>query len=186
MIVKNIDSATLKKWLENNEAILIDVREPAEHEAKKIDGANLIPLAKICKNSLPQYKNKKLVLHCASGKRSSNACQKLLSEDPNLEVYNLEGGILAWIAQGYEIKTSGKFFLPLDRQVQLTIGLGVVIGSVLGYLVNPKFFLLSGFFGAGLIFAGLSGCCALAILLAKMPWNKGSQKVNFCSINTTK
>ena len=185
MTVKNIDAKTLKKWLENNEAIVVDVREPAEHDAEKISGSNLLPLAKVCKSSLPKY-DKKLVLHCRSGKRSASACQKLIGEDSNLEIYNLEGGISAWSAQGYEIETSGKFFLPLDRQVQLTIGLGVFVGSILGYLVSPVFFLLSGFFGAGLVFAGLSGYCGLAILMAKMPWNKGYQKIssrlNICKI----
>jgi hypothetical protein len=68
--------------------------------------------------------------------------------------------------------------------VQLTIGLGVFVGSILGYLVSPVFFLLSGFFGAGLMFAGLSGYCGLAILMTKMPWNKGYQKINSCSIST--
>jgi len=183
MTVKNIDAKTLKKWLENNEAIVVDVREPAEHEAEKISGSNLLPLAKVCKSSLPKYENKKLVLHCRSGKRSASACQKLLDEDSNLEIYNLEGGISAWSAEGCKIETSGKFFLPLDRQVQLTIGLGVFVGSILGYLVNPVFFLLSGFFGAGLMFAGLSGYCGLAILMAKMPWNKGCQKISSCSIS---
>lgn len=184
MTVKNIDAKTLKKWLENNEAIVVDVREPAEHEAEKISGSNLLPLAKVCKSSLPKYENKKLVLHCRSGKRSASACQKLFDEDSNLEIYNLEGGISAWSAQGCEIETSGKFFLPLDRQVQLTIGLGVFVGSILGYLVSPSFFLLCGFFGSGLIFAGLSGYCGLAILMAKMPWNKGCQKISSCSIST--
>ncbi len=100
MTVKNIDAKTLKKWLENNEAIVVDVREPAEHEAEKISGSNLLPLAKVCKSSLPKYENKKLVLHCRSGKRSASACQKLLGEDSNLEIYNLEGGISAWSAEG--------------------------------------------------------------------------------------
>lgn len=182
MSVKNINSKTLKKWLENNEAIVVDVREPAEHEAEKIFGSNLLPLASVCKSALPSCENKKLVLHCRSGKRSSSACQKLIGEDPNLEIYNLEGGISAWSAEGCETKTSGKFFLSLDRQVQLTIGSGVLIGSALGYLISPIFFLFSGFFGAGLIFAGLSGYCGLAILMAKMPWNKGCQKISSCSI----
>jgi hypothetical protein len=57
-----------------------------------------------------------------------------------------------------------------------------LIGSVLGYFVSPKFFLLSGFFGAGLTFAGLSGTCGLAIFMAKMPWNKGSKNATSCSI----
>lgn len=182
MSVKNIDAKTLKRWLENDEAVVVDVREAAEHEAEKICGSNLLPLANVCKSSLPYHENKKLVLHCRGGKRSLSACQKLISEDPTIEIYNLEGGISAWSSEGYEIKTSGKFFLSLDRQVQLTIGLGVLSANILGYFISPIFLLLSGFFGAGLIFAALSGYCGLAIFMAKMPWNKGSQKTSFCSI----
>ncbi len=181
MTIKNIDAKTLKKWLESNEAVVVDVREPMEHKAEKISGSNLLPLANVRKSSLPQCQNKKLVIHCKSGKRSQMACQKLLSEDPNLEIYNLEGGISAWSAAGYDAQNSGKFFLPLDRQVQLTIGLGVFLGSVLGYFVNTNFFLLSGFFGAGLIFAGLSGYCGLAVFMAKMPWNQGKQQGASCT-----
>ena len=180
MTIKNINSHTLKKWIESNEVIIIDVREPAEHEAAKISEANLLPLAAICKKSLPQYFGKKLVIHCHSGKRSQAACNKLLQEDSNLEIYNLEGGISAWIKSGFAIKNSEKKFLPLDQQVQLAIGFGVFVGSILGYYCNPKFFALSGFFGAGLIFAGLSGYCGLAVLMAKMPWNKSSKKDISC------
>jgi hypothetical protein len=48
----------------------------------------------------------------------------------------------------------------------------VLIGVVLGFVVSPWFFALSGFVGAGLTFAGLSGTCAMASLLAVMPWNR--------------
>ena len=96
MSVKNIDCATLKKWLKNDEAVLIDVRELAEYQESKIDQAHLIPLGEIFINSLPDFKNKKLVLHCRSGKRSLTAGAKLLEENPKLEIYNLEGGIIAW------------------------------------------------------------------------------------------
>ena len=172
MTIKNIDSATLKKWLESGEALLVDVREPAENAANKIEGSHLVPLANVSKKNLPQFGDKKLVIHCASGKRSQSACAKLLAEDQNLEIFNLEGGISAWNASGNQVKSSGKFFLPLDRQVQLTIGVGVLSGSLLGYFVDPAFFILSGFFGAGLCFAAATGCCGLALVLAKMPWNK--------------
>ena len=96
MSVTNIDCATLKKWLKNDEAVLIDVRELAEYQESKIDQAHLIPLGEISINSLPDFKNKKLVLHCRSGKRSLTAGAKLLEENPKLEIYNLEGGIIAW------------------------------------------------------------------------------------------
>ncbi len=172
MPLKTVDAKTLKNWLDNSQAVLIDVREPAEHSAESIKGAKLLPLGGIKKSALPDCAGKKLVIHCRKGGRGGSACEKLLAEDPELEIYNLEGGIEAWRSVGLAVKSSGKAFLPLDRQVQLIIGISVLAGSVLGYFVNPLFFLLTGFFGAGLTFAGLTGFCGLALLMAKMPWNQ--------------
>jgi len=42
----------------------------------------------------------------------------------------------------------------------------------LGALVHPGFYALSAFVGAGLLFAGLTDWCGMAMLLAKMPWNR--------------
>ena len=182
MPFKTIDANTLKNWMDKGEVVLVDVREPAEHKAENIPAAKLIPLSSVCKQALPGTAGKKLVIHCKAGKRGGMACEKLMAEDPNLEVYNLEGGISAWVQAGYAVKTSGKFFLPLDRQVQLTIGLGLLLSVALGYGVHPGFFLLAGFFGLGLTFAGLTGTCGLAMLLAKMPWNRSSSTMNFCTV----
>jgi rhodanese-related sulfurtransferase len=182
MSVKNIDSQTLKKWLENDEAVLVDVREPSEHAAKNIKQANLIPLAQICSAKLPEIKNKKLVIHCHSGKRSQMACEKLLKENEDLEIYNLEGGISAFENSGCAVNSSGKNFLPLDRQVQLIIGLTVLISSILAIFINVKFAIISAFFGAGLAFSGLTGFCGLALLVARCPWNK-CQKTTSCKIS---
>ncbi len=172
MPIRTVDAKTLKTWLDSNEAVLVDVREPAEHSAENIAGATLVPLSTISQKTLPPCVGKKLVIHCKKGARGGAACEKLLAEDPSLEIYNLAGGINAWADAGLSIKTSDRFFLPLDRQVQLTIGLGLLSASILGYLFTPLFFLLTGFFGAGLTFAGLTGFCGLAVLMAKMPWNQ--------------
>ena len=96
MTIKNINSATLKKWIDKDEAIIIDVREPAEYEEKSIENSILIPLKTLEKSLIPAHEGKKIVIHCRSGKRSLFACEKLLDEDENLELYNLEGGILDW------------------------------------------------------------------------------------------
>lgn len=122
---------------------------------------------------MPEYKGKKLVVHYQSGTRSTKAAEKLLKENPELEIYNLEGGIAAWHEAGYEINGSGRF-LPLGRQIQLAIGIAVLTGTLLGYNFSSSFLLIPGFFGLGLIFAGLTGYCGLAMLMARMPWNKGN------------
>ncbi|WP_259461660.1 DUF2892 domain-containing protein, partial [Enterobacter sp. R1(2018)] len=56
--------------------------------------------------------------------------------------------------------------------VQIAAGTLVLVGVLLGYTLHPDFFLLSGFVGAGLLFAGVSGFCGMARLLAVMPWNR--------------
>lgn len=96
MPIHSVDAATLKRWIENGEAVLVDVREPSEHQAQNIACATLVPLANVTKDKLPNHTGKKLVIHCKAGGRSMSACQKLLKEDPSLDLYNLEGGIGAW------------------------------------------------------------------------------------------
>ncbi len=182
MPIHTVDAATLKRWMDAGEALVVDVREPAEHAAGKIDGATLLPLGTLTKSSLPCCDGKKLVFHCRSGKRSVSACEKLRAEDPDLEVYTLEGGISAWSAAGHAVAVLRKFPLPLDRQVQLAIGLILIIGSVLGAVFSPAWFLLTGFIGAGLTLAGITGFCGLAMVMAKMPWNHRAAGVTRCSM----
>jgi len=55
-----------------------------------------MPVATVTRDKLAKLGNKKFILHCRSGGRSRRICQSLLTEDPMLEVYNLEGGITAW------------------------------------------------------------------------------------------
>jgi len=172
MPIKTVDAATLKRWIEAGEAVVVDVREPGEHAAENIEGAHLVPLGGLTKAAIPSCEGKKLVVHCGLGKRGGKACEKLLAEDPHLDIYNLEGGLSAWKAAGYPIMHSGKFFLPLDRQVQLTIGILLIMGSLLGYFWSPAWFLLTGMIGLGLSAAALTGVCGLTMLMAKMPWNQ--------------
>lgn len=87
---------TLKEWLSSNDAVLVDVREQAEWDAGHLAGATLLPLATVSAASLPSASGKKLVIYCRSGRRSQTACEIVYSQNPRLDVYNLEGGILAW------------------------------------------------------------------------------------------
>jgi hypothetical protein len=64
--------------------------------------------------------------------------------------------------------------MEIMRQVQISAGSLVVIGVLMGALVHPAFYALSAFVGAGLVFAGVSGFCGMARLLALMPWNRRS------------
>ncbi|HCX20948.1 MAG: NADH oxidase [Flammeovirgaceae bacterium] len=94
--MKEINVKELKEWMDSGEDFqLIDVREPNEFEVAEI-GGELIPLATIPDNADKIAKDKKVVVHCRSGKRSANAIQFLEQQHGFDNLYNLEGGILAW------------------------------------------------------------------------------------------
>ena len=57
--------------------------------------------------------------------------------------------------------------------MRIAAGAIVVTGALLAQFVNPAFIWLSGFIGAGLLFAGLTDWCGMGLLIAKMPWNQG-------------
>ena len=85
---------------------------------------------------------------------------------------DLEGGMLAWQQAGLPVEKRKGAPLPLMRQVQIVAGGLVLAGVLLSVLVAPGWIWLSGFVGAGLMFAGISGFCGMARLLAAMPWNQ--------------
>ena len=169
----DVEPALLSGWLDAGDTVLIDVREPFEHAAERIDGAVHIPLGELDAPAIhKQHAGKRVVFHCAGGKRSAKACAKLAAcaDGPT---YHLAGGIEAWKQAGQAtVKPQTSGAIPVMRQVQITAGSLVVIGLALGWFVNPAFLLLSAFIGCGLVFAGVSGWCGMAKLLAVMPWNK--------------
>ncbi|MEM7616846.1 MAG: rhodanese-like domain-containing protein [Pseudomonadota bacterium] len=103
MNVKQINVQTAKEWLDNDEAILIDVREPAEHAFQKIAGSILHPVGTISPN-LIENTDKKILVYCQKGIRSFNACLILLSGSPKLSIYNIAGGIEEWQQSGLPVE----------------------------------------------------------------------------------
>ena len=85
-------SCMMKK---NEDFQLIDVREPFELEISSIGGLN-IPLKEIPDSLNKISPDKKIVVYCRSGKRSASAIEYLLEARGHNNLYNLEGGILAW------------------------------------------------------------------------------------------
>lgn len=170
----DLQPAELKAQIAQGDAVLIDVREPFEHRAEWVEGAVLMPLDTLDPEAIRQrFPGKQIIFHCAGGKRSAKACAAFAQgqSDPT---YHLAGGIEAWKQAGLPTLSPKAGPIPVMRQVQITAGALVVLGLVLGHFVAEPFYLLSVFIGCGLIFAGLSGWCGMAKLLAKMPWNKSA------------
>jgi len=167
--MKQINSAALRQALDRNEALVIDVREIGEFAREHIAGAQSFPLSSFDPTRLPR--DRRLVLCCQTGARSSRALAQLEAAGLN-DVAHLDGGLGAWKAA--HLPTTIDITQPISimRQVQITAGSLVVLGAVLAALVSPWFILLSGFVGAGLVFAGVTDTCMMAMLLSKLPYNR--------------
>lgn len=152
-------------------AMMIDIRDADEHARERIPNARLVPIGTIGQMALPIAGANAVVFHCRSGNRTSANAYKL-SSAVGCEAYLLDGGIDGWKQAGLPIITDRKQPLELMRQVQITAGLLVLAGVVMGGTVSAAFYLVAGFVGAGLTFAGLTGSCALASVLRLMPWNR--------------
>ena len=83
----------------------------------------------------------------------------------------MEGGTLACEAANLPV-VRGQKAISLERQVRIAAGSLVLIGAILGFWVDPYWIALAAFVGAGLIFAGITDTCGMAMLLARMPWNQ--------------
>lgn len=150
-------------------AALVDIRDPDEHARERIAEAMLLPLAEIARKA--PIEAKAVIFHCRSGNRTQ-ANADTLAAKAACDAYILEGGLDAWKRAGLPVATDKRQPLELLRQVQIAAGSLVVLASVLGATVSSAFYFVAAFVGAGLMFAGLTGTCALARVLKLMPWNR--------------
>lgn len=153
-------------------ATLVDVREPDEHARERIPGARNLPLSRLEEAELAVHGGKPVLFHCRSGARTAGNAAQLAGKAGACEAYVVEGGLDAWKRAGLPVAFDRRQPLELMRQVQIAAGSMVVLGVLLGALVAPAFYALSGFVGAGLVFAGATGTCGLARVLRLMPWNR--------------
>lgn len=98
--VIGVDVATVNAWLENDEVVLVDVRETTEYDQEHIPGAMLLPMSSFDPELFPSVPGKRVVLHCAVGKRSEAAGKMLLKEGYEGAIH-MTGGIREWKAAGY-------------------------------------------------------------------------------------
>jgi rhodanese-related sulfurtransferase len=155
----------------NSAVDFINVCTPAEYKEKHIKGVRSVPLDEIA-SRVNEFKGKQTVyVHCRSGKRANQAIETMHSLGVTAELVNVEGGILAWDDAGLPTYSLTER-MPIMRQVLIAAGLLILISLFLAGFVHQSFIILTYVVGVGLTFAGVSGWCGMAFLLAKMPWNK--------------
>ncbi|MFG3496512.1 rhodanese-like domain-containing protein [Streptomyces sp. NPDC047928] len=158
-----------------HELTVIDVRTPGEYAAGHLPGALNIPLDRLDR-ALPDIRRaaerRDILVVCASGARSGNACRLLA--DSGITTATLAGGTGAWAARGHDLHRppgAPRTVWGMERQVRLTAGTLVLTGLALG-LLHPAFLLLSAGIAGGLVFSALTDTCGMAAVLGRLPHNR--------------
>jgi len=170
--MRKITPQDVRKLQHSGEALLLDVRTPAEIRQSELEACKCVPHEKVgaCPDLDQLPRDREIIIICASGKRATMAAEALEGKGfTNLAI--MEGGVNQWKSDGFPVK-EGKGVMSLERQVRLAAGALVAIGAALAYFVNPAWILLPGFVGCGLVFAALTDTCAMGMMIAKMPWNR--------------
>ena len=171
-----LSARELERKIREEEIRVIDVRTPGEFGNKRISRSLNIPLnafgEEISELTTDDEKGLPLCIVCQSGVRAEKA-SKMLSADQFESVFLLAGGLDNWVHEKLPVEKDAREVIPLDRQVRITIGTLILIGTAACYfLEDTRWLLAPAFFGAGLVFSGVTGFCGLAKILSVMPWNR--------------
>jgi len=176
------------KSLDPNASIILDVRTGMEHAEKRLTfGHAHMPLDELKPADFMMRhgldKDSGVYILCRSGKRAAQAAEKFVAEGYR-NIHVIEGGIIACEECGQKVEghavnmnaapAQAKGPISLERQVRIAAGAIAATGALLGLVINPLFSIIPLFVGCGLIFAGVTDRCGMALVLTKAPWNKMS------------
>jgi rhodanese-related sulfurtransferase len=158
---------------EDREVRLLDVRTQSEFENAHITGAYNVPLDQLSEHAHEVRRAPgTVVLICQSGQRAQRA-ETLLRTAGLANVHVLEGGMKEWMARALPVQRV-RARVSLERQVRIAAGSVAAVGAVAALTVDPWFALLPAFIGSGLVFSGVTDTCAMGLLLARLPYNRGA------------
>jgi rhodanese-related sulfurtransferase len=162
---------------------LIDVRTTPEYASAHIPGARLIPLNELnVEMVLKQHvTGMPIYIVCQSGARAAKAVEQFERAGCG-DAILVEGGTQAWNDAGLPVHRGAQSVLPIMRQVQIVVGSLSLVGATLALTIDRWFAVVPLLLGCGLLFAGISGTCGMALLLARMPWNQGKSHCAHCAV----
>lgn len=168
-----INPRQLAELLESRRDVrMLDVRTPGEYESVHIRGAYNVPLDRLDEYATEIRSNVEspVVLICQSGARARRA-EEALKQCSMTNLHVLDGGMNAWVSAGNPVEQGGQR-ISLERQVRIAAGAMAAMGGILALTVNPLWALLPTFIGSGLVFAGITDTCGMAMVLSKLPYNR--------------
>jgi rhodanese-related sulfurtransferase len=184
--IQTITAEQLKQ-MGTQDGIILDVRTAMEHDEQcLVCPHDHVPLDTLNPEEFMVRRGKDkstpVYILCRSGKRATTAAEQFVAAGYQ-QVFVITGGIIACVAAGQDVKgrlvagaqadgvKAGCCSLSLERQVRVAAGVLVTVGAFLGMAVSNVFAVIPLAVGCGLIFAGLTDRCGMALLLTKAPWN---------------
>lgn len=153
----------------SDQAVVIDVREPAEFRDGHLAGAVNMPSTQFSIEAYQAFENRTICLICQTGRRAGRVAARLHEK-------GVDNVVL--LEQQMESLSNAQFFVApsdgwsIDRQFRMTLGLLLalfLLGHFLGFrgaIVIPV--ILS----VGLISTAIIDRCYLRVGIAMLPWNR--------------
>lgn len=169
-----ISPAEAARLVKESRGWIVDVREADEHRRESVAGAVLFPSSAFTVENFPAARpGVQTLIMCRSGGRAGKVAAALRGAGRS-DCVVIEGGITGWAGAGLPVCRNAKAPMPIIRQVMIVVGVLGLVCSALAWFVHPAFIAGTAFLGAGLVFAGATGICAMSTVLSKMPWNNSA------------
>lgn len=98
----------LARWLSEERPVqVVDVREPHERQAGRIEGSRHVPLADLAAQAATFERDEPVVFYCRVGARSAMAAQAFRTA--GFEAYSMSGGLVRWHAEGRPLEPAGAY-----------------------------------------------------------------------------
>jgi len=169
---ETIDSKHLGDLLRDDPAVrVLDVRTGGEFESAHIPGSYNVPLDTLGEHvaDLADVEHP-VVLVCQSGGRATQAHEQLTAAGKHT-LHILEGGMTAWQTSGGDVVHGDTDRWAMDRQVRFAAG-SIALAGVAASVAVPRSKWLAAGVAAGLVYSAVSNTCAMANVLARLPYNR--------------
>ncbi|MCC5947595.1 MAG: rhodanese-like domain-containing protein [Nitriliruptoraceae bacterium] len=151
---------------------LVDVRTPGEFESARLPHSHNRPLDQLDQHVGDlrelQEQGRPLVLVCQSGNRATQAQATLREHGVQADV--LTGGVEGWRNEGRDVVVDVARW-DMNRQVRGLAGAIVLTSVIVATFWTPAMY-VAGAIGAGLVFSAVTNTCGMAMMLAKLPYNR--------------
>ncbi len=168
-----IDKNEMHRIANEENGVIIDVREPIEFIEANHPGSVNLPLSGFNIKDYGIYKTRPVILMCQTQNRSIKAGERLQIEGYT-NIYILRNGMVGLLNEGETVQSSIRGW-TIDRQFRMALGILLLVFLLGSYFISPYFIVIPVILCCGLIFTSVIDKCYMRMAIAQLPWNKGKK-----------